>query len=102
MVTNAFCSLGLCLHNGDLADTGGTCESAGRLEPLLAFGPVDWKGTSLAMFLGRGGGDPGTAASDCEFVGGGLVALANLELRRENTGRAFGELVFVAGLFIEG
>jgi len=41
-------------------------------------------------------------ASDCEFVGGRRVASANLELQREDTGGAFDELVFVAGLFIEG
>jgi hypothetical protein len=63
----------------------------------------------LALEKFHGGGDriihqnfSGTAASDCAFVGGGLVASANLELQREDTGRAFGELIFVAGSFIEG
>ena len=69
---------------------------------MLALGPVDSNGTPLAVFVVHGGRDPGTAATDCEFVCGGRVASANLELRQEDTGTAFGDLLFLAVLFVEG
>jgi len=91
------------MRNGDLADTGGTCESAVvRLEPLLAFKYVDGNETPVAMFLVRGDGDGKTVASACELFGGKLGASVNLELRQEETGCTFDELVFVGGWFIEG